>query len=165
MIGGNDKKAINYLDRGLALMPESKLLAQRKKEIRSYSNYKYQAYVPVTPKLTPAEFTEEFSTNFPNCWQATKIRVDGEEETYNPKNKFTINASQYSKVTVGKDDKSQYGRWTLRSRSKLLYLIPENDKENYFMFKIVDINSDQLELRLYEGKSCSKDVLIFTPCK
>lgn len=162
---GNSKKAVNYLDRGLALMPESKKLAERKKEIRSYTNYKYQAYVPVTPKLTPAEFSKKFSTNFPNCWQATKVRKDGKEESYSSKNKFTINASSYSKVTVGKDDKSQYGRWALRSKSKLLYLIPENDKENYFMFKIVDINSTQLELRLYQDKTCSKDVLIFTPCE
>jgi tetratricopeptide (TPR) repeat protein len=167
MYNGDSKASIDYINRGLALMPNSERLKARKKEILKYNSYlaNRSVYIPIASRLTPEAFSKKFNENFPECWQATKIRINGTEEAYHPDNDFTINASKFSKVTVGKDAKSQYGRWAMRSKSKLLYLIPENDKDNYLMFKIVDITENRLELRLYEGKSCSKDVLIFTKCK
>jgi len=157
--------AISCLNSGMRIMPESKVLPQLIHEIELHDNEKPQLYyAEETKTMTPAEFSEEFSTYFPNCWELTKASLDGEEQSIDKADRIIIKASKYSKVTITMDNETITGRWTIRPKSRLLYLIPEDDKEDYAMFKIVKITENQLELRMYEGKSCNKEVMIFNTC-
>ena len=56
----------------------------------------------------------------------------------------------------------QNGSWSLRLKSHLLYLIPEVNKEDFLVFKVVSITDTELKLRPYKDqKKLTNTILTF----
>lgn len=147
-----DKKAIYYLNKGLAVYPNSREFSLLKKRL---------AYTPpVTARIVNSNPTANFNDHFPACWQA----VLPQNSENNPQTVAQIEASEYAKAHFVVNGKTYEGRWAFRSKSKLLYLIPANDKDNYLMFKVVRVNESELVLRMYQGKSLQKEEVHFKVC-
>lgn len=154
---GNYKKASVYIERGLTSVPRSAMLNQAKSVVE---------YTPVTTSSAPVVHRaslDEFNTEFPSCWKASYLIGGGESEDIPADDTMEISASKYSKVTVTMDGETFTGRWAFRSKSKLLYLIPDNDKENYLMFKVSRCD-ELLVMRLYEGKTLAEPSIYFERC-
>ena len=122
-----------------------------------------QPAAPAAP-LSSKDYLEMFKKRFPGCWQASSFRK--------PKSKVETKLNSTRKITVKSKRIVEYiykgkklkGKWSIREKSKLLYFTPENDKANYLVFKIIKIEKDYMELRPYEGKRLTNEILIFRKC-
>lgn len=151
----NASKAISFLDRGIKLAPNSFELKDMRKHIISFKQYKSQ-YQPSPVEVKPISYKEYFNEHFTECWQL-------KEGTGNRNTKIDVQASK--KVNYNYNNISKTGKWAVRYKSKLLYLVPENDEENYIIFKIVEIDEENLKLRPYVDNKLSPTTLHFTKCK
>ena len=158
----NDKKASLYIQKGLKVLPKSPLLNEYNDRLKgSYTTSSSNNTVNTAVVTTTLE---DFSTQFPSCWRSVYI-IDSEGSEEIPEDEaMVINASAYAKVSFTLDDETESGRWAYRAKSKLLYIIPQNDKENYLMFKVFRCD-DILVLRMYDGKKLMEPKIYFERCE
>lgn len=152
---GDINNAINYINEGLEYYPESDKLKDVSKSLKELKQDFKQTYSPEPKKavLSAEAFKNKFLETFPNCW----IENGGES------NKIQAKESRKVEYTIG--EREEVGRWAYRSKSKLLYLIPERNEDDYLMFKVVSVEKGNIMLRLYVDNKLSKDVIYLSECK
>ena len=104
-------------------------------------------------------YKDIFNKHFTTCWKLKEGA--GDKNSKNAK----IDVIESRKVNFYFDSKSQTGKWSVRYKSKLLYLVPEKDEENYLVFKIINIDDENLKLKRYIDNKLSSYILHFENCK
>lgn len=164
---GNYNVALQYTERGLHFAPNSYELKNQAQNIKRIKNInksisqsdKY-SYVPSKSE----QFKEEFQHNFPQCWKATKVIEKDKARDITSLEKFEIDATDDQKVSFNFRNITYKGKWALRTKSKLLYLVPDRNKENYFMFKILEMDNNIIKLRYYEKGKFNSEILVLESC-
>jgi hypothetical protein len=166
------KKTIakKYLNEGLKMFPESEKL----KELKKQSNYKPIKTNDVnittlvyskSPEEKRAEFEEDFTAAFTGCWKAiSSYQQDKKTNQTALKEIYKIQIIKSKTIKFYKNKKMQSGKWSIRTKSKLLYLIPDKDKNNYDIYKIIKVSETELHLRMYNNRKKTDTVLVFKRC-
>jgi len=160
-------KAINILTTALVYAPNSKVISNSIEQLKTYKkskNTKYDYDYLVEEKT----FTEKIIDYFKSCWSVTtieKVGIEINKEENILEFTLEIDKSKYKTAYLKSDDKKIECEWSIRHNSKLLYLIPKNDRSNYFVYKINDIEENELVLRPFVKGKMTNRVLTLTKCK
>ena len=162
--------AKKYLAEGRRMFPESEKL----KNLEHQSNYKPRStylaetstvVTPKAPEDRVVEFQDNFKKSFKGCWKAVSSYKVGEEEKKKAvKSTYKVQVVKSKNIKFFKDDKMQAGKWSLRPKSKLLYLIPDMNKSDYDLYKVVLITETEMHLRMYKDRKKTNTILIFKKC-
>lgn len=156
--------AINYAREGLHYVPKSLSLESQLESIQTYKKLVSSEQYVYIPKDTPEDFGKDFFKYFPGCWKIESIRNNGDEVPVSSDDIMEINASENKKVEFSYNGKKESGKWAVRTTSKLFYLIPERDKEDYSLFKVIRITDNELVLREYKNNKQTKKEITLKAC-
>ncbi|MBN2395975.1 MAG: hypothetical protein JXC36_05890 [Candidatus Atribacteria bacterium] len=160
--------AMDYLKKGLKFAPNSLALKERIESIKSFRNIIYSTNFEKELIALPTkqeDFEEDFNRCFPKCWKAKSIDDGSSLKDFPLNEKFEIVATKSKKVEFVYKNEKKSGRWAVRLKSKLLYLVPSGNENDYLLFKIVEINDLVMKLRPYEGSKLSPVILVMEACK
>lgn len=158
-------QAIKTIKRGLEFEPSSIVLQNRLRSLGEI-NYQYQqlqqAYEEVE-KNQILSFEESFEKYFMRCWRNTgSLTRNNEEGNYDK----TLNIMFYdnNEITYISEGKTENGKYSLREKSKLLYLIPNRNKDDYMVFKVMSIDQVDLVLMPFENDKLTGEKIYMRPC-
>jgi hypothetical protein len=137
--------AMDYINRGLGFVPHSMALKQQAEYVRMIKNFKPRPYNSEKYTYVPSaseQFKEKFLECFTDCWKAYNVIEGDKPRKITSFEKFEIEIFDDRKVRFTFRSKQYEGKWSLRAKSKLLYLVPARDKQKYLMFKIVEVKKD-----------------------
>lgn len=160
--------AMVYINRGKIFVPHSMQLRQQAEYVSMIKNYKPRSYSSEKYSYVPSaseQFKEKFLKYFNDCWKAYNVIEEDKTRKITSFEKLEIEIFDDRRISFTFRSKSYIGKWSLRAKSKLLYLVPARDKQNYLMFKIVEINKDQIKLRYYEKGKFNSQILVLEVCK
>ncbi|MGY6649982.1 tetratricopeptide repeat protein [Wenyingzhuangia sp. IMCC45574] len=155
----------SILEKGLKLAPESKALLERYNELKKYKAYRKQKAVERNAYANKKTLSEKIKEYLKSCWSVTEIEKLGKEIEKNQQLEFTINLKGIQKAQFSSETKNFEGEFSIRYKSKLLYLIPKNNRSKYLIYKIVDIDAYELALRPFVNNKLTNRLLTLTPCK
>lgn len=162
----DSNKIISVLEIGLKIAPRSNALLERYNLIKKYKNYRNQMAIERNKAAIPEKtFSEKINNYLKKCWTVTTMEKIGKDTEKNDDLEFTIELSGYKKLSYHSTKKSFKGDYSVRSQSKLLYLIPKNNRSKYFVYKIMEIDENKLKLRPFINEKLTNRVLTLTPCK
>ncbi len=171
-------KGLDSLDQIFArwhkLMPDYKFLITEPKNVRKRKHNTVN-YVPTyntekvvtdekKAKLYKAEeYKKLFKKTFTGSWESKEYRLAGTKNIIKGKTVKLVSkkGGYFNYIVKGKIIR---GKWSIRPKSKLLYLIPDS-KDKYYMFRIIKLTEDKIELKYYEDRKISNEILIFYKCK
>ncbi len=154
----NYGKVNSTINRGLAFEPTSLRLLEKKRIIQSINN-KVQAYEVEEAK----SFEEDLKSHMSNCWQIDGfINKKGESVGYDET--FKIMAYDNKEVTYEVDGKVEIGKYSTRPKSRLLYLTPNSNKDNYLVYKVIDISRHYLVLMPFKNDKLTGEKVYFSVC-
>ena len=152
------------LKRGLNLLPNSVLLQNRYEAAKQFSsNWNRQQQIISAMETSEKEtFKQQFERYFVNCWENTGSKKDDEEGDYD-KN-FKIYGYDDDEVTYVLNGKTEKGTYSIRTKSRLLYLIPKRNKDDYIMYKVESINDTYMVLMPLNGRYLSGERVYMRTC-
>jgi tetratricopeptide (TPR) repeat protein len=159
------KNARKYTQLALEYVPESRILKEMVSEITDYKKEAQYVSVENTPKKKKEDFNKLFGKHFKGCWKAKSILKDGKMQALKENEYLWIVLKDGKKVEFRFSEGKQKGRWDLRPKGKLLYLIPKKDEKYYLVFKIIEISDEKLVLRPYVNKKVQNQILHFEHCR
>jgi len=163
---GDYSGAVHSLERGLALAPQSYYLRERKKILEEYGR---TPVFDLTPDIIPikpvtASFEEQFNSGFPGCWQVKEVRGDAAGVATTSYLQFKITAKENNEAEYYYMNVHRKGRWAIREKSRLMYLVPDKDKDDYLVFKVITIDQDNLVLKPYENDVLKAVEIVMVEC-
>ncbi len=146
------------INRGLAFEPTSLRLLEKKRIIQSINN-QVQAYEVEEAK----SFEDDLKNHLSNCWEIDGfINKQGESVAFDET--FKIMAYDNKEVTYEIKGKVEIGKYSTRPKSRLLYLTPNSNKDNYVVYKVIDISSHYLVLMPFKNERLTGDKVYFSVC-
>jgi tetratricopeptide (TPR) repeat protein len=146
-------KAIHSLNKALHYVPESMLIDERLDNIKEFQ----QNVIPIkteVPTITLSredQFKLDIETNLENCWTVHRVSDKENKDVHSFKNlEFRFKPGKKVEYEIG--DKTEKGKWAVRYKARIIYLIPERDKDNYTMFKVETITKSDLIVREFENR-------------
>lgn len=162
----DSKKMSDILNIGLKIAPKSSAILQSYNQIKQYRNYRKQMETERNEAFTPEQsFTEKVNEYLKKCWTVTKMEKLGDDTEKNDDLEFTIELSGYKKLSYKSDKKTFEGDYSVRYESKLLYLIPNNNRSKYIIYQIMDIDANELVLRPFVNGKLGNRILTLSTCK
>jgi hypothetical protein len=161
--------AIYFLERGLEILPHSAALNKRLKELETINRNKYTYAKPdkipiysyKTNKYNNIDISDDVLVG---CWKMKSLIWDNQEIESNHYEKFSFVAQKSEAVDYSIGGKDYTGRWALRKKSRLMYLVPDRDYDNYLVFRIYQADTNQIILRPYENNKLIKLTIELQPC-
>ncbi|HAB50925.1 MAG TPA: hypothetical protein DCE80_01875 [Ignavibacteriales bacterium] len=169
-------EAEKYYLKGLALAPNSyelkkqkELLSSQKTGLNEYLNDS-KNYDKINNELAleipknPDEksgFKESMDTFFPGSWEAVNFIEDGQTKAVPKDEKLVIIAKPNNKLEFNMGGIKETGRWAIRNKGHLLYLIPKDNENDYLVFKVVEISKNTLKLQAYDGGKLENIIVQF----
>ncbi len=149
--------AMSYIDKGSKFCPYSLALKQQAQNVRNYKKFNAERYSKTYTQntiesITPSRsdiFRANFDKYFQENWKAVAVIENGETKKVNRHIKFEIEVKENKNVEFIFEGLNYKGKWSIRPKSKLLYLIPERAKEKYLMFKVDSISENEIRLRYF----------------
>lgn len=160
---------IRYLETGLEILPHSTKLKERRDELVRLNNsdikpINVSTSRPITTMKKPPNDEELFSDLFAKCWKTEAI-IEGEDGYASPRYEYlTINAQPDKKAEFKIGGSEYSGRWAYRPNSRLMYLIPKRNENDYIVFKVTYIDFNRVVLRPYEDNKLQKFKIEMTEC-
>ncbi len=160
---------IRYLETGLEILPHSTKLKERRDELVRLKNsdikpININTSRPITTMKKPPNNEELFSDLFAKCWKAETI-IEGEDGYASSRYEhLTINAQPDKKAEFKIGGSEYSGRWAYRPNSRLMYLIPKRNENDYIVFKVTYIDFNRIVLRPYEDNKLQKFKIEMTEC-
>ncbi|MGV8827422.1 MAG: hypothetical protein ACWA6U_03790 [Breznakibacter sp.] len=162
-IENNDfKKALQILNEGLALSPNSLKLIQIKAEIdkmkqpsfnKKNSDYNYVNEVIYIPnKEITDELNDKINKYFSGKWKAVSIIIEDMEQELNGKETFEIVANKNKDCSYIQNNITEKGKWAYRPQVKCIYFVPDSDKDKYKVFKVKEMSAGRLILLPYKDQ-------------
>jgi hypothetical protein len=72
---------------------------------------------------------------------------------------FKIMTYKNNQLTYIVNGKTENGKFSIRTKSRLLYLTPDRDRDSYIVFKVESINNHEMILQPFvNGKLTSKRI-------
>lgn len=159
-------KALMAIKRGLELDPNSLLLQDRYKtlyELNARFNQSKE-WVENTQRQYEASFSENLEKYFQGCWQASgKLNKDNTEGKYDET--FRVNVYKGKKISYVSNGKMKDGKFSFRSKSKLLYLTSALNSDDYLVFKVDKINDYDLVLMPFKDDKLTGERIYLNPCR
>jgi tetratricopeptide (TPR) repeat protein len=166
VIEGDYSSAIHSLERGLTLAPQSYRLRERKKELERYGNSPVisinRHIIPVNP--VTLSFEEQFNSSFPKCWQVREVKSDAAGVANSSYHQLKITAKKNNEAEFFYEDVNRKGRWAIREISHLMYLVPDKDKDDYLVFKVMSIDQKFLVIKPYENDVLKDIEIVMEEC-
>ncbi len=168
-------KGVPFLIEGLKVLPNSERLKDLLESANRAFNYSHKTYtttVPPAPSFNDndvntraAEFQKDFNKYFKGCWKAvSKYQVGKKDDIVPVTENQKIQFVRDKQIKFVKDNKVVNGKWSLRPRSRLLYLIPGINKSEYILYKVVNITDKEIHLRVFKNNRKTNTIIIFRPC-
>lgn len=155
----NFKKAIEFIEQGLDLVPQSNMLMEAKQQIAKQQDYdrmvrNYRRMDANRPEaLSPREkLKQDLYTYFKGNWKAKTIIIEDMEQELTDKEVFELIAGDNKNCEYKHDGKTEKGKWAYRPVSQCIYFIPNNNKDNYKVFKVKAISENTLVLLPYKDQ-------------
>lgn len=157
-------EAMQVVDKGLDLVPASLRLKQVKEAIEEARNWKKQSdgyyskserEKDVYPLLIhePADaLREKIDKYFPGKWKAVSIIIEDTEQDLTSNEVFEFDAESNKDCTYTKNGISEKGKWAYRPKSKCIYFVPDYDKDKYKVFRLKEVNADEIVLLPYKDQ-------------
>ena len=161
----NINKATNSLKRGLELDPNSSLLKDRYQTMyRVKAEYNQnRANLNAAMQSGADSFEEQFDKYFIACWENDgSLTRDNKEGGYDKT--FKIMSYKDNKLTYVVKGKTFTGKYSFRKKSKLLYLIPNTNKDNYIIFKINRISNSEMILMPFKNDKLTGEKIYMSHC-
>lgn len=154
----NYEQVSSSINRGLAYEPTSIQLLGKKKKIQTI-NSRVQAFEIEEQK----SFDEDLKKYLKNCWGIDGFRnKQGEDIEYDKT--FKIMAYDNKEVTYEINGKVQTGKYSTRPKGKLLYLTPDSNKDDYIVYKIIDISQAYLVLMPFKNDKLTGEKIYMAVC-
>lgn len=158
-------QATKAIKRGLEFEPNSLVLQNSLKSLGEVNNQyrQMQQAFEEAEKDHIETFGEAFERHYLRCWRNSgSLTRKNEEGDYDK----TLNIMFYddNEVTYITQGKTENGKFSLREKSKLLYLIPNRDKDDYMVFKVMSINSYDLVLMPFKSDKLTGEKIYMRPC-
>lgn len=163
----NYSMANEMINRGLVYVPGSEELKFQRENIKQYKNLSSAAGLNQVNVYQPTEaevLLDSFDKYFTGKWKCVAVEADGKRREAGKNESIEIIISQGRKVNYTVKNIKQTGKWSLRGKSKLLYLVPERNKEDYLMFQVIEINPTLIKLKLFENNRFSSTVYVLEKC-
>ena len=166
---GKYATAEKYLNEGLHWAPDSYELRNNLDILRKVkgltNNFTENIYneAPKEINVNYSDNIDDFKKKFGKSWveKSTTDLVKSETKDVSPGESMKIGVKGM-KVVFRDHGVVQNGSWSLRLKSHLLYLIPEVNKEDFLVFKVVSITDTELKLRPYKDqKKLTNTILTF----
>jgi tetratricopeptide (TPR) repeat protein len=160
---------------GLYYAPESVELENRLATIRSSKSDLY-AYMDSRPSssfsvespskpLTTEDLTKYMTESFPGCWEAVALISNGEESSLPKDESFRIVVNSNHELTISHGNETELAKWSLRTKSKLLYFINAADRSEYEVFRIQELGNNLIILLPYiDGTTRSDHSIMLVRC-
>lgn len=152
-------KALDIINNAISLVPESYKISELKQKIKTIVNQKKRIqkirYPEITDNYQPnpyKDLNQRVNDYFPNKWKAVSILIGDTEQSLNEEEIFKFIAYKDKKCTYIINGKEEKGKWAFRPKSKTLYFIPNNDKDNYKVFKLKSIDETELVILPYKDQ-------------
>lgn len=153
------KEAMKYIKKGQEIVPDAYSLKRLEGEINTITNYKVKPYEYAPVKPAKDDYEERFTKMMDNrCFVSTTYTKDNVTTPVPDNEKIKISSVDDKKITYTYKNKTEKGKWAIRPKIKLFYLIPDSNKDEYITFKIVDFDGKTFKLRVYETDK-SKQVI------
>lgn len=164
IMGKDFTKAMQVVEKGLELAPESlklkyvKLEIERAKQrveqmaknsnrLKSYINRQETIYVNLNEDLKNKVYK-----HFPGKWKAVSIIIEDMEQELTKKESFEFVAKKNKNCTYTQNGKTENGKWAYRTKSKCIYFVPNYDKDKYKVFKVKEISGDKIVILPYKDQ-------------
>ena len=160
----NMNMAAKSLQRGLQFEPNSMLLKNRLMELsqfRSQANTFEQAIV-YSNKSREEQFKEDFNKSIVACWEIDGALNGADEVEYDESLK--IMTYKDNKLTYIIDGKTESGKYSIRTKSRLMYLVPDRNKEDYTIFKVESIDNREMILRPFVNGKLTGTRIYMSKC-
>ena len=160
----NYTKALQIIDKGFELAPESLRLKQIKAEIEnvrqraknkqknSSSNYDIPVVYMDQNFVTPDELNKNVNEYFPGKWKAVSIIIEDMEQDLTTKESFEFDAKKNKDCTYSTNGIKEIGKWAYRKNSKCIYFVPDSDKDKYKVFKVKEMSADKIIILPYKDQ-------------
>ena len=146
----NIKGAKAALDKGLKLNPRSRdmrMLQEIMKSVQINSRAtNNMTYIPYQPKSTMDIFEDEF----PGKWKTVSVSDYKGNDNIKIDKYFELKVTADKKFELTSKGQIVKGKWSVRTKSRLLYLIPNGCKNDYLVFRIIELENSELKLKPYE---------------
>ena len=155
----NLSKVKQSIQRGLEIAPNSIILLNRMQMINQM-NSTIKTYEVEEQK----SFEEEVTNYINNCWSYDGFTTkNGDQGEYDKT--FKIMAYQNKDVNFVMNGKFEVGKYSIRTKPKLLYLTPNRDKNDYVVFKIIEINKNYMVLMPFKDEKLTGEKIYLATCK
>jgi hypothetical protein len=154
----NIDKAIQVLDTGLKMSPESLRLKQLRNEIRNakqmISNRKTnpEPINEIVYKSADDIMRDQVNQLFPGKWKAVSILIEDMEQKLTSEEVFEFVAQKNKDCTYTHNNKTEKGKWAYRKKSKCIYFVPDYNKDAYKVFRVKDVAADKIVLLPYKDQ-------------
>lgn len=162
----NYNKSIKLIKTGLKLAPNSKILSSALTEIKGTNQNKISFNDDY--ETLNKTFTEKIIAYFKKCWSVTNIKKIGKDinkEDEILEFSIELDSTKYQTLYFNINNKKIECEWSIRYNSQLLYIIPKNNRSNYFVYKINDLSESELILRPFVKNKLTNRILTLTKCK
>lgn len=155
----NLSKVKQSIQRGLEIAPNSIILLNRMQMINQM-NSTIKTYEVEEQK----SFEEEVTNYINNCWSYDGFTTkNGDQGEYDKT--FKIMAYQNKDVNFVMNGKFEVGKYSIRTKPKLLYLTPNRDKNDYVVFKIIELNKNYMVLMPFKDEKLTGEKIYLAICK
>jgi hypothetical protein len=159
----NSKLALYHIDKASKWIPNSTVLSHQRTNASYRVNYEYNkqnitsSYEEV---VTKDDFKNKFEKTFKGCWAATKGYTNQKESTLSKDEKLRIEIGSKNTIVYIVKGIEYKGKWSIREKSKLLYLVPNKNENDYMVYKIIEVNSKHILLKLYTRNKTNKTLIL-----
>jgi len=156
---GSMAKVKQSIQRGLEIVPNSLILLDRMQAIN-----KINTSIQKVEIIEQESFEERVDNYLKNCWSYDGFTTkQGEQGEYDKT--FKIMAYQNKDVNFVINGKFEVGKYSIRVKAKLLYLTPNRDKDDYIVFKIMEISKNYMILMPFKDDRLTGEKIYMSVCK
>lgn len=158
MVGKSIKRGLRFEPNSMLLNNKLAQYGQIRNEVNSF-----ERVVIYNNKSREEQFKEDFNKFIVACWEIDGALNGSEEIEYDE----TLKLMTYknNKVMFIVDGKTENGKFSIRTKSRLLYLTPDRDREAYIMYKVETISSSELILRPFVNGKMTNTRIYMNKCR
>jgi Tfp pilus assembly protein PilF len=158
-------KATQSFKRGLELDPNSALLKDRYQmlfRVNKEINQQQESFNTIV-RHSELSFEESFEKFFMACWTIDgQLTKDGKKVKYDES--FKIMSYKNNKANYIIKGQTKKGKYSFRKKSKLLYLIPDINKDDFTIFKVNSINKSEMILMPFKNDKLTGEKIYMSGC-